>query len=78
MSDTENTQLTLVEINTTIKSRTVREDRDYALSKCDWTQAQDAPLTAEQKAEWVTYRQALRDIPSQEGFPWNVIWPTTP
>jgi hypothetical protein len=27
---------------------------------------------------WSTYRQALRDISSQEGFPWTIEWPTQP
>lgn len=35
-------------------------------------------LTEEQKTEWVTYRQALRDITEQEGYPWDIQWPTKP
>jgi hypothetical protein len=52
--------------------------RNQLLTQCDWTQAMDSPLTAEQKAAWATYRQALRDITKQEGFPENVQWPSTP
>jgi hypothetical protein len=78
MSDTDITQTTLLEANTIIKARNVREDRAQALSQCDWTQVPDAPLTAEQKAAWAAYRQELRDLTTQEGFPWNVTWPTKP
>lgn len=53
----------------------VRRDRNAKLSACDWTQLADS--TAD-KSSWATYRQALRDIPSQEGFPWTVTWPTEP
>jgi hypothetical protein len=53
----------------------IRAHRDGLLSDCDWTQVVDAPVD---KAVWATYRQALRDISKQPGFPWNVVWPTTP
>lgn len=55
----------------------VRARRDASLRACDWTQMTDAPLTAEQRAAWSTYRQALRDLPTQAGFP-DVSWPTPP
>ena len=38
----------------------IRQWRDFFLAQCDWTQSVDSPLTAEQKAAWATYRQALR------------------
>jgi hypothetical protein len=53
----------------------IRTQRDSKLSSTDWTQVADAPVD---KAAWATYRQALRDIPTQTGFPWEVTWPTTP
>lgn len=56
----------------------VRAQRNSLLTLCDWTQLPDAPLTAEQKQEWAEYRQALRDVPEQAGFPDAVIWPTIP
>tara|TARA_R100000231_G_C5302419_1_gene157980 strand:+ start:631 stop:849 length:219 start_codon:yes stop_codon:yes gene_type:complete len=37
--------------------------RNKKLAKCDWTQANDSPLSDEKKKEWATYRQALRDLP---------------
>ena len=56
----------------------VRAQRNSLLTLCDWTQLPDAPLTAEQKQEWAEYRQALRDVPEQAGFPDAVVWPTMP
>lgn len=44
--------------------KTVRLYRDFLLAQCDWTQGPDSPLSAELKASWATYRQALRDLPS--------------
>lgn len=56
----------------------IRAERTRRLSDSDWTQVDDAPLTNTQKAAWAAYRQALRDIPQQAGFPWDVVWPETP
>lgn len=42
----------------------VRLDRDKILQSTDWTQAADSPLSDSKKAEWATYRQALRDLPN--------------
>lgn len=53
----------------------IRSERNQRLAECDWTQLPDAPVDA---AAWATYRQALRDISSQPGFPWNVQWPVKP
>ena len=54
--------------------------RNFLLMDSDWTQVGDAPLTAEQKAQWVTYRQKLRDIPAdQKNKSANtVVFPITP
>jgi hypothetical protein len=57
------------------QAKNVREDRNKRLAECDWTQLADAPVD---DLTWATYRQALRDIPSQTGFPWDVNWPTKP
>lgn len=53
----------------------VRATRDARLSGSDWTQVADAPVD---KAAWATYRQALRDVPSQAGFPYDINWPSKP
>jgi hypothetical protein len=57
------------------QAKAVRDDRTRRLSATDWTQLADAPVD---KTAWATYRQALRDVPAQAGFPWNVQWPDTP
>lgn len=56
----------------------VTEERLFLLRASDWTQLADVSLSAEKKAEWNTYRQALRDITLQEGYPFNVVFPTEP
>ena len=53
----------------------VRNQRTEKLNDCDWTQIADS--TAD-KAVWATYRQALRDVPTQAGFPWTITWPESP
>ena len=53
----------------------VRRQRNEKLVECDWTQLADAPAN---NAAWAIYRQALRDIPLQDGFPWVVTWPEKP
>jgi len=52
-----------------------RAQRNQLLTASDWTQVADAPVD---KAAWATYRQELRDISAQEGFPWTIEWPTQP
>jgi len=54
----------------------VRGQRDVLLQASDWSQLPDVPQSIRDK--WTPYRQALRDIPSQSGFPFNVTWPTSP
>ena len=53
----------------------IREKRDDLLLETDWTQNPDVPDAT--KAKWQTYRQALRDVPSQSD-PYNITWPTKP
>jgi hypothetical protein len=53
-----------------------KQRRDALLSKTDWTQLFDVPQATIDK--WQPYRQALRDITLQEGFPENITWPTPP
>jgi hypothetical protein len=61
------------------QAKSVRATRDAKLAECDWTQVADALLDAPvDKTVWATYRQALRDITAQEGFPWNVTYPDAP
>lgn len=52
-----------------------RYGRNSLLKDSDWTQTPDAPVD---KSAWLVYRQALRDITLQEGFPFNIFWPEKP
>ena len=60
------------------RASNIRMVRNKLLSASDWAMFPDSPLTPEQREKWVTYRQALRDIPQQSGFPENVIYPEKP
>ena len=57
------------------KAGQVRAERNDKLTASDWTQVADAPVD---KTVWATYRQALRDVTAQTGFPWTVEWPDKP
>jgi hypothetical protein len=57
------------------QAKSVRATRDDKLAETDWTQVADAPVD---KTVWATYRQALRDITAQSGFPWTVTYPDKP
>jgi hypothetical protein len=56
-------------------AKAVRATRDGKLAECDWTQLSDSQVD---KAVWATYRQALRDVPAQTGFPYDITWPSKP
>ena len=58
----------------------MRNYRNEILMRCDWTELPSSSLRldAEALAAWTTYRQALRDIPSQTEFPLKITWPTQP
>ena len=60
------------------ESEFVRQDRNERLADCDWTQLADSPLSSADKTAWASYRQQLRDVTAQSGFPWNVTWPSAP
>lgn len=59
-----------------------RLERNQMLDSSDWTQMPDSPLSASKKTEWSTYRQALRDLPTEDWFPARLArhndWPTKP
>lgn len=59
-------------------ARQVRIKRDRLLSACDYYVMPDYPATEEGLVEVKVYRQALRDITKQEGFPSEVTWPEKP
>lgn len=53
----------------------IKKQRNKLLAQSDWTQMPDNALSAEKRAEWAAYRQALRDLPAQ-GI--NATWPQKP
>ena len=55
----------------------IREDRNKKLSESDWSQFTDNGLSTEKRTEWITYRQALRDLPSTLTIDPNGTWITT-
>jgi hypothetical protein len=75
MNDAEFADWQAVQPTEAQQADAVRSERNARLTASDWTQVADAPVD---KAEWATYRQALRDISAQEGFPNTVEWPTQP
>lgn len=56
----------------------IRAKRDSLIAATDYLMASDYPIEEDKKAELVVYRQALRDVPEQEGFPTSVTWPEKP
>lgn len=58
----------------------IRATRNGLLAQSDVYVLPDrwAAMNAEQQTAWATYRQALRDVPQQAGFPWDIRWPTKP
>jgi hypothetical protein len=58
----------------TRKAAEVRAERSAKLAATDWTQGADTPQATKDK--YTPYRQALRDVPAQAGFPNTVVWPT--
>ena len=57
-----------------IQSERARKKRDRLLSDSDWRALSDVNMSQ----EWIDYRQALRDVPQQSGFPDNIEWPVEP
>lgn len=66
---------TQAELESIVYSQSIRAQRNKLLKDSDWTQVADARVD---KAAWATYRQALRDITEQDGFPVNVEFPAEP
>jgi hypothetical protein len=54
----------------------IRRTRDNLLTSCDWTQLPDVPAST--RSDWVSYRQALRDITVTYTTPSSVVWPVQP
>lgn len=77
---TEQQFLSMRETENLTKALQVRQERDFrlrtqidTLNPLRWE-----PMSEAQKEAWKVYRQALLDVPQQEGFPWSVEWPVAP
>lgn len=66
------------EIDKSLVAAEAREKRNCLLAECDYTQVEDAALTEKEKQAYQIYRQELRDISEQEGFPYEIKWPDKP
>lgn len=62
--------------NVDIYSQLMLQERNIRLKYTDWTQLPDVPQAT--RESWVAYRQALRDVPTQAGFPFSIQWPQPP
>ena len=52
-----------------------RDQRDAVMRETDWMVLPDSPLSADDHEKVLAYRQALRDVPIQAGFPVDIVWP---
>ena len=66
--------LLISEVDQPFTEDEIRNHRDNLLQQTDWMALSDVTMTP----EWAAYRQALRDVTAQEGYPYAVIWPTKP
>lgn len=71
----ESPELSVEAAYDSVMAEKVRAERDARLSATDYRMVSDAPWDTQ---PWVTYRQALRDLPTSAGFPQNVEWPVEP
>jgi hypothetical protein len=60
------------------QAKSVRQTRDDKLKECDWIVIKNLETNANIPGAWEVYRQALRDVPTQSGFPWTITWPDAP
>ena len=60
------------------KAANARIERNQKLAASDWTQIPNNALSDESKTAWATYRQSLRDITADSGFPHSITWPNQP
>lgn len=65
-----------IDAYTDTQKQSVRHARNQKLKDSDWTQGKD--IAGNISTAWAAYRQALRDVPAQAGFPWEVQWPNKP
>jgi len=59
-------------------AKAVRATRDGKLAECDWVVIKNLELNQNIPGVWEVYRQGLRDVPAQAGFPYDITWPSKP
>jgi hypothetical protein len=64
--------------NVAVQTQAVKADRARMIASSDWVVTKNMEEGTPVPQAWKDYRQALRDIPTQEGFPFNIVWPTLP
>jgi len=62
----------------TEQAKSVRTSRDALLTECDWVAVKAFETGSTVPTQWATYRQSLRDVPDQVGFPWTITYPDKP
>jgi hypothetical protein len=67
-----------IDARTSQKADEVRQQRDQLLTATDWRVIKATETQTPESPEWMQYREDLRNIPQQQGFPWNVVWPSQP
>ena len=67
-----------IQQETNAASEKARKIRDNLLSECDWVVIKCFESSQSIPSQWASYRQALRDVPQQNGFPSNIVWPVKP
>jgi hypothetical protein len=60
------------------QAKAVRQSRDDKLKESDWRVIKALENNISQNFQWTLYRQALRDVTAQAGFPWTIDWPVEP
>jgi hypothetical protein len=81
-TDNEDGSVTIIfvphELDRRIAEFNMRDARNSALTRCDWVMTRAFEEGAPVPANYLAYRKALRDLPNQEGFPYDYIWPEDP
>ena len=77
-STSNEVQYEIIDFSSEVIAEITILERNSMLDSSDWTQLPDVPLSSEQLNLWRVYRQELRDVPQQTGFPDTVVWPVKP
>tara|TARA_B110000285_G_C14779743_1_gene447943 strand:+ start:400 stop:666 length:267 start_codon:yes stop_codon:yes gene_type:complete len=78
LNPTDSSILPVVRMEQVDAEAIIRSHRTSLLKDSDWVSALSIEKSTAYPTDWSTYREALRNIPQQTGFPFNVTWPTAP